>query len=124
MGKVNERNNRKGLERFGDQTNLGSKAARERISSEIEAVLTGGTSEEENDWICEHCGKDTSTVEYDYIGNGTNHLQCDLSYACEARNVVHNILLYIHGIKTKQNILQMDFMRVDGKRMLMYYPNK
>ena len=72
------------LERFGDQTNLGSKAARERISSEIEAVLAGGTSEEENDWICEHCGKDTSTVEYDYIGNGTNHLQCDLSYAREA----------------------------------------
>ena len=66
------------LERFGDQTNLGSKAARERISSEIEAVLAGGISEEENDWICEHCGKDTSTVEYDYIGNGTNHLQCDL----------------------------------------------
>ena len=27
------------LERFGGQTNLGSKAARERISSEIEAVL-------------------------------------------------------------------------------------
>ena len=110
------------LERFGDQTNLGSKA-RERISSEIEAVLAGGTSEEENDWICEHCGKDTSTVEYDYIGNGTNHLQCDLSYAREAEECSTQHSLY-PCIKTKQNILQMDFMRVDGKRMLMYYPNK
>ena len=29
-------------------------------------------------WTCEHCGKNTHEVDYDYIGNGTNHLQCDL----------------------------------------------
>ena len=29
-------------------------------------------------WTCDHCGKNTHEVEYDYLGNGTNHLQCDL----------------------------------------------
>ena len=29
-------------------------------------------------WTCEHCGKDTHEVDYDYLGNGTNHLQCEL----------------------------------------------
>lgn len=29
-------------------------------------------------WLCGICGKDTSNVEYDYIGSGTNHLGCEL----------------------------------------------
>ena len=29
-------------------------------------------------WTCEHCGKHTHEVEYDYIGNNRNHLQGDL----------------------------------------------
>ena len=29
-------------------------------------------------WTCEHCGKNTHEVEYDYLGKGTNHLQCEL----------------------------------------------
>ena len=34
--------------------------------------------EEEAKWICKHCGESTFYVEYDYIGSGANHLQCDL----------------------------------------------
>ncbi len=30
------------------------------------------------EWECEHCGEDTSNVDYDYIGSGYNHLECDL----------------------------------------------
>ena len=30
-------------------------------------------------WICNICGGDTSQVEYDYLGSGTNHLQCELN---------------------------------------------
>jgi hypothetical protein len=30
------------------------------------------------EWECEHCGKDTSRLDYDYLGNGYNHLKCDL----------------------------------------------
>ena len=29
-------------------------------------------------WKCELCGDHTHEVDYDYIGNGTNHLSCDL----------------------------------------------
>jgi len=34
--------------------------------------------EEEAKWVCEHCNESTFYVEYDYIGSGANHLQCDL----------------------------------------------
>ena len=29
-------------------------------------------------WTCELCGKNTHEVDYDYLGNGTNHLSCEL----------------------------------------------
>ena len=35
-------------------------------------------TEIENSWVCNICGGDTFEVEYDYIGSGTNHLQCEL----------------------------------------------
>ena len=29
-------------------------------------------------WVCEICGEDTHEVDYDYIGSGYNHLECEL----------------------------------------------
>ena len=29
-------------------------------------------------WKCDHCGEHTHEVEYDYLGNNRNHLQCEL----------------------------------------------
>jgi len=29
-------------------------------------------------WRCEICDKNTHEVDYDYLGNGTNHLECEL----------------------------------------------
>ena len=29
-------------------------------------------------WTCDLCGKNTHEVDYDYLGNGTNHLGCEL----------------------------------------------
>jgi len=29
-------------------------------------------------WTCDICGKHTHEVDYDYLGNGTNHLGCEL----------------------------------------------
>ena len=29
-------------------------------------------------WTCDHCGDHTHEVDYDYIGNNRNHLQCEL----------------------------------------------
>ena len=34
--------------------------------------------EEEAKWVCQHCGESTFNVEYDYIGSGYNHLECDM----------------------------------------------
>jgi len=38
-----------------------------------------GLSQEYLDyWTCDLCGKNTHEVDYDYLGNGTNHLKCEL----------------------------------------------
>ncbi len=34
--------------------------------------------EEEAKWVCEHCGKSTFELDYDYIGSGYNCLECDM----------------------------------------------
>lgn len=35
------------------------------------------TTNTNNIWVCNICGKDTSEIEYDYL-IGTNHLECCL----------------------------------------------
>ena len=37
-------------------------------------------------WTCEHCGEHTHEVEYDYLGNGTNHLGCELKLEMGEKN--------------------------------------
>ena len=29
-------------------------------------------------WICDICGKSTYSIDWEYIGSGTNHLKCEL----------------------------------------------
>ena len=84
------------LEELRD-TNLHSAAGRQAIVKAIMKKIRSGKGfflnmnsidgervpgqtdkEEEAKWICKHCGESTFYVEYDYIGSGTNHLQCDL----------------------------------------------
>ena len=78
------------------QPNLESKACQETIANLIiAAIKTKGwfldlstldgkpklTEDEQkylDSWTCSICGKDTSNVDYDYIGSGTNHLGCEL----------------------------------------------
>ena len=31
-------------------------------------------------WTCEICDEHTHEVDYDYLGNGTNHLKCELEH--------------------------------------------
>lgn len=84
---------RKVLEELGDtQINLGSKAARETIASLVSASLKtkGYYTEYTNSeidykknremWVCEHCGKNTYDVDFDYIGTEYNHLGCELEH--------------------------------------------
>ncbi len=37
-------------------------------------------------WTCDHCGKNTHEVDYDYLGNGTNHLGCELKLEMGEKN--------------------------------------
>ena len=48
-----------------------------------------GDKEEEAKWVCEHCGKSTFEVDYDYIGSNYNHLQCDLKETKHFANDFH-----------------------------------
>ena len=79
------------LDELGDtQINLGSEAARETIASLVSVALKDkGCYTEYDDseieeqairaeWVCKLCDKSTADVDYDYIGSGTNHLQCEL----------------------------------------------
>ena len=37
-------------------------------------------------WICSICGKSTYAVDYDYLGSGTNHLECELKIDLKDRS--------------------------------------
>ena len=51
------------------------------LGKKIRKLYNDDTSKEYLEhWTCDHCGKHTHEVEYDYLGSGTNHLQCDLEY--------------------------------------------
>tara|TARA_B100001113_G_scaffold306762_1_gene268102 strand:- start:263 stop:520 length:258 start_codon:yes stop_codon:yes gene_type:complete len=49
-------------------------------------------------WVCEICDEDTHEVDYDYIGSGYNHLECELKedkWKVEQYNRNRNIEDYI-----------------------------
>ena len=37
-------------------------------------------------WTCDHCGEHTHEIDYDYLGNGTNHLECELKLEMGEKN--------------------------------------
>ena len=37
-------------------------------------------------WTCDHCGKHTHEVDYDYLGNNRNHLGCELKLEMGEKN--------------------------------------
>ena len=84
------------------QINLGSFAARETMAKLITTALkskgnytefqTGESYSNINDkgeesaketWVCDVCDENTYDVDSDYIGSGTNHLQCELKLELE-----------------------------------------
>tara|TARA_Y100001972_G_scaffold114643_1_gene150465 strand:- start:517 stop:795 length:279 start_codon:yes stop_codon:yes gene_type:complete len=74
------------LESFGEQVNLASSAARNAIADKIIEELNKPSrakqavdfGNDESKWICEYCGENTWDVYNDYMGSGTNHLECEL----------------------------------------------
>jgi len=84
------------LEELRD-TNLHSAAGRQAIVKAIMKEIRSGKGfflnmnsidgervpgetdkEEQAKWVCEHCGKSTFELDYDYIGSGYNCLECDM----------------------------------------------
>ena len=45
-----------------------------------------GDEKEEAKWVCEHCGKPTFHIDYDYIGSNYNHLGCELEIEMRENN--------------------------------------
>jgi len=74
------------LKSFGDQANLASNSARNNIAEAIVVKLNEPSRAQrrvnfDNDreqWVCEYCNENTWEVYNDYMGSGTNHLQCEL----------------------------------------------
>ena len=43
-------------------------------------------------WTCSICGKDTSKVDYDYVGSGTNHLGCELEKQPKVKDLINEYI--------------------------------
>ena len=63
----------------------GGKTIYKRAMGSDKKILVNGSKQLElfpklysPEWECEHCGEDTSRLDYDYLGDGYNHLKCDL----------------------------------------------
>jgi hypothetical protein len=63
-----------------------------------------GDREEEVKWICEHCGKNTFHIDFDYIGSNYNHLACDLKAESPEKYGDDNHYVYSGDLKEAQNL--------------------
>jgi len=103
------------------QINLASYAARETVSSLISAALkTKGTYTEYGDyeldeqearasWVCSICGENTFEVDYDYIGSGTNHLECEIKSETKSSTEPVQTLDDSGGITHRENEPELKF---------------
>ena len=68
------------------------KCAEDETSRKYVQALIDNVKEEElskeylEHWTCDHCGEHTHEVDYDYLGNGTNHLGCELKLEMGEKN--------------------------------------
>jgi len=116
------------LEEYADaEVNLKSSAARKMVASGITAILKTrddlGVDEypypsdfgdkiretEKSKWVCEHCGKSTFEVDWDYIGTNYNHLSCD--YEKEQESYPYNIEFGDGRTKKEMDKMQDDLLR-------------
>ena len=127
------------LEELRD-TNLHSAAGRQAIVKAIMKEIRSGKGfflnmnsidgervpeetdkEEQAKWICEHCGKSTFEVDYDYIGSNYNHLQCDLKEETKHfANDFHegkdgdNDYVYSGDLKDAESLRQQAYAELSG----------
>tara|TARA_B100001057_G_scaffold481985_1_gene556679 strand:- start:440 stop:730 length:291 start_codon:yes stop_codon:yes gene_type:complete len=69
------------------QKKLTDETSKEYVRALIDNVKEEKLSKEYLEyWTCDHCGKHTHEVDYDYLGNGTNHLGCELKLEMGEKN--------------------------------------
>ena len=67
------------LKTYINQNKLTDETSKKYVQALIDNVKEEKFSKEYLEyWTCDHCGKHTHEVDYDYLGNGTNHLGCEL----------------------------------------------
>ena len=55
-------------------------------------------------WVCGICNESTYAVEYDYVGSGTNHLECELKIEMKNSNDGHREPPYNSFIRNKEEL--------------------
>ena len=75
------------LKTYINQNKLTDETSREYVQALIDNVKEEKLSKEYLEhWTCDHCGEHTHEVDYDYLGNGTNHLGCELKLEMGEKN--------------------------------------
>ena len=79
---------------------LTDETSREYVQALIDNVKEEELSKEYLEhWTCDICGEHTHEVDYDYLGNGTNHLGCELRAEI---NIKHEIAAMEAGVDVKR----------------------
>ncbi len=80
------------LKTYINQNKLTDETSKEYVEALISNVKLSNLNEEGlskeylDYWTCDHCGKNTHELDYDYLGNGTNHLECELKLEMGEKN--------------------------------------
>ena len=80
------------LKTYINQNKLTDETSKEYVEALISNVKLSNLNEEGlskeylDYWTCDHCGKNTHEIDYDYLGNGTNHLGCELKLEMGEKN--------------------------------------
>ena len=48
------------------------------LTRDIDKIVMIDEEQIKDTWVCMICNESTHAVEYDYMGSGTNHLECEL----------------------------------------------
>ena len=80
------------LKTYINQNKLTDETSKDYVEALISNVKLSNLNEEGlskeylDYWTCDHCGKNTHEIDYDYLGNGTNHLECELKLEMGEKN--------------------------------------
>ncbi len=81
QNKLTDETSKEYVEALIDNVNKGNLSVGDFLDNQKHSGKPSNETDEQlylEHWTCDICGKHTHKVEYDYLGNGTNHLACEL----------------------------------------------